>query len=275
MFNILFKKTPVKAVVGLAMLVAATVLMPKDSHASTILFIDDDKGQTGETTWLGTLSSLGYAVTYEKISADGQPTSNLSAYNAVIWSNGDAAYSNLTASNVSLLSGYLNNGGHLLYGGGHSVYQESYAQSFIQSYLGLKNYANTMPMLNNCGQTASASGALGNVTLQCMTTGSYSSMMSGFNANLNTTSELLTLNAGNLNYSVGTAIAAINTTNTYSAATWAFDLNQVAAGNRAAVLSGTLNELLGSNPVPEPSSVALFGVGMALLALVAGRRRRD
>jgi hypothetical protein len=156
---------------ALAALAATAAAGP--AHASAILFIDDSKGQIGQAAWLTALNALGHTTTYQAISADGNPVANLSAYDAVIWSNGDAAYSNLTAANVSTLTAYLNAGGHLLYGGGHSLYEENNAQSFIQTYLGLSAYQYNMPMIQNCGSTAASAGAIGPVALQCSASGVY------------------------------------------------------------------------------------------------------
>ncbi|MDO9074318.1 MAG: PEP-CTERM sorting domain-containing protein [Rubrivivax sp.] len=258
------------------LLLGAAMLAPLASHASAILFIDDDRGQSGSTTWLSTLATLGHTVTYEAISASGQPTSNLGLFDAVIWSNGDAAYDNLTASNVTLLTSYLNGGGRLLYGGGHSVFSETQAQAFIQGYLGLGSYGSDMPTFMNCANTATATGALGSVTLNCMSTGAYKDMMSGFNAVLPTASDLLVLNAQNIMFhggAQGTAIASINVAGNYRAATWGFDLNHVAAGQRASVLASTLSALqVTTQSVPEPGTLALGAV--ALFGLAATRRRQ-
>lgn len=252
---------------------SAVLLTAGAANAAAVLLIDDDQGQAGSSTWTSTLAALGHSVTVETLAATGNPVSNLSSYQAVIWSNGDAAYTNLTAANVTALTNYLNGGGRLLYGGAHSVYDETAAHGFIQNYLGLKQYQGTMPTISNCGGTASASGALGNVTLQCMSTGFWNNMMSGFHANLPTTTDLLLVNAGNIS-DVGMAIGAINETSTYRAMTWGFDLNQVAAGQRAAVLDSALDRLLApaAGTVPEPAGVAL--TGLALAAMAMGRRKK-
>ncbi|HEY4635330.1 MAG TPA: tandem-95 repeat protein, partial [Rhodospirillales bacterium] len=89
-----------------------------------ILFVDDDGGLTGESIWLTALNAAGYTVDYEAISVNGNPVNGLSGYDAVIWSVGDRAYTNLTGQNVTTLQGYLNGGGKLLYAGGHSLYEE-------------------------------------------------------------------------------------------------------------------------------------------------------
>lgn len=252
---------------ALAALVAVSAAAP--AHASAILFINDSKGQNGQAAWLTSLSALAHTTTYMSISADGNPAANLAAYDAVIWSNGDAAYSNLTSDNVATLTTFLDGGGHLLYGGGHSLYEESHAQAFIQTYLGVSAYPYNMPMFQNCGATAATSGAIGPVALQCSSTGQYGSMLTAFNADGVT--ELLSLEPGNMDFAVGShAIAALHDGGSYRAATWGFDLNHVVTAERTAVLGATLDRLLG-NSVPEPTTLALSALALAALALRSRR----
>ena len=236
-----------------------------------ILFVDDDGGLNGQGTWLSALGAAGYTVDYEAISVDGNPVNALSGYDAVIWSVGDRAYTNLTAQNVTTLQGYLNGGGKLLYAGGHSLYEEPNATGtgFAANYLGVSSYQYNMPTFINGGQPIAADGELGSTTLHVWSGGWYTSMLSGFDASAPDARALLTLQPGNwYDYSAGTAdddIAAINVTSTFSAATWGFDLNHVDGAQQGQVLDGTLSALgLGNTlTVNEDETLALAGLSVS------------
>jgi PEP-CTERM motif len=254
------------------LVLGGAVLLANGAHAAAILFVDDDKGQTGNAAWLSALSTLGHNVTYEAISADGQPVSNLSAYDAVVWSNGDAAYTNLTAANVSLLTAYLNGGGRLMYGGGHSLYDESPSAQFAQNYLGVSSYQYNMPMFNSCSGAATATGSMGPLSMTCSATGQYSNMLTAFAVTGANASELLALGTGFNNYNTNSdAIAALNVGNGYRALTLGFDINHVAQADRARFVGSAMNSLLG-NQVPEPATMSLLALTFG--ALVATQRRR-
>lgn len=220
-------------------------------RGGTILFVDDDRGLNGQSTWLTALAAKGYTVDYEAIAANGDPVRDLAGYGAVIWSNGDQAYTNLTAENVATLQAYLNSGGRLLYAGGHNLYSEPYVGAFAQNYLGVNNYQGNMPYIN---AGTPASGELGPVTLSPWAGGYYGgTMLSGFYANGGTSRTLLEFSNGN-------DIAAINSTSTFRAATWGFDLNQLDAAYRNNVLDGTLKALGISLATNEDTALSLAGL---------------
>ncbi|RYY25477.1 MAG: tandem-95 repeat protein [Sphingomonadales bacterium] len=227
---------------------APTIVSSTVNASPRILLVDDDRGLAGTSTWQSTLTSLGYTFTTEVIASEGNPTANLANYDIVIWSNGDRAYSNLTAQNVSTLTAYLNGGGNLLYAGGHSVYDETSAQSFIQNQLGLTFYQYNMPTFSNRAAPIYATDATGaQIQLNVWAGGEYDDMFSGFQAGAATARALLELNPGNWSGDAAhNDIAVINDKGTYRAATWGFDLNHVDAAQRGAVLDATLKALSGS-----------------------------
>ena len=207
------------------------------SSPSKVLFIDDDRGLSGEGTWLNLLQALGHDVTREVIAANGNPASDLSQYDLVIWSNGDQAYDNLTAQNVTTLSNYLNDGGRLLYGGGHSVYSENFIASFAAQYLGISAYHNNMPFIAANGTATGSDGT--SYTLVDWAGGYHNgTMISAFNAL--TAQSLLTLNGWNTSMD---DIAAVYTGLNFAAATWGFDINQLSAAQRLEFLEKTLEAL--------------------------------
>jgi choice-of-anchor C domain-containing protein len=225
-------------------------------RGGTILFVDDDRGLNGQSTWLTALAAKGYTVDYEAIAANGDPVRDLTGYGAVIWSNGDQAYTNLTAENVATLQAYLNSGGRLLYAGGHDLYDEPYvtAAGFAQNYLGVNNYNYNMPYIS---AGTPASGELGAVTLSPWAGGYYGgTMISGFNAIGGTSRTLLELTGGN-------DIAAINSTSTFRAATWSFDLNQLDAPYRNNVLDQTLKALGIGLSTNEDTPLSLAGLAVS------------
>ncbi|HYD62874.1 MAG TPA: VCBS domain-containing protein [Noviherbaspirillum sp.] len=225
-----------------------------------ILFVDDDGGVTSNVTWTNTLQSLGYTFDVQTLAVNGNP-SNLQNYDLVIWSVSDRAYSNLTSQNVSTLTSYLNAGGDLIYAGGHNLYEEPAAASFIQNYLGLSNYQYNMPSVNAQAHLH-ASGPGGSYTLSDFSdnpgfTSVYGgTMMSAFRASQPTTRLLMEItsggahagHSGSANFDItNNDIAAINDKGTYRAATLGFDLNQLDPQYRSAFLDQVVQLVGGSS----------------------------
>ncbi|MCJ8295494.1 MAG: PEP-CTERM sorting domain-containing protein [Colwellia sp.] len=248
-----------KALIGIIFFVSCLFNV---SNAGMILFVDDTDGRGTSSTWLTSLSNLGYSYHYEAISVNGNPISILNNYDAVIWSIGDRAFENLTTTNVSTLQTYLDGGGNLLYAGGHSVYDEDFAGSFIDTYLGLSGYDFNMPSFNNSSISNGTGHSITGTNiydLQVMPapTTHGGTMMSAFN--VSTAESMMTSPAG------GPFIAAVNETEIYSAMTWGFDLNMLAQqSEREQLLGDSLSYMI--TPVPEPSTLAIFALGMMGLA---------
>jgi hypothetical protein len=219
-----------------------------DGAEPNVLFVDDDAGVSSDAAWTQALKALGYDVTYEAIAVNGDPVHDLIDYDIVIWSVSDRAYSNLTAENVQTLTSYLNQGGNLLYAGGHNVYEEPAASSFIADQLGLSTFNHNMPYLGGNGSVA-ASGAGGTYTLGDMSDSGLTShyggtMISAFDTSAPTATKLMDITNG----SSANDIAAINITSDYRAATWSFDLSQLDANYRLEFLGDTLRLLEGQDP---------------------------
>lgn len=217
-----------------------------------VLLVDDDEGLTETGTWTNTLDDLSITNDLDVVSTDGDPALQLENYTVVIWSIGDRDTNNLTPSNISLLSTYLDNGGRLLYSGGHNVYSESLAgvAAFINTYLGLSAYNFNMPtFLNNslsvstAGSGHSAAGST-TYTLWFWAGGQYGNMFSGFYAGLPSATGLLDHQSANLDKS-GAAdfngfLGMANDPGVYKTVTWGFDLNHVDPADRQELLSMAL-----------------------------------
>ncbi len=212
--------------------------------ASSILFVDDDRSLNGQGTWLQVLNDLGYInVTYEEIPADGNPTNALGDFDGVIWSNGDQAYTNLTAENVSALTAYLDAGGNLLYAGGHNLYSEPNVSNFAPNYLGVASYTENMPYVTSY---PNAVGIDGSYTLNDWSGGFYGgTMISAFAA----TSSTIFMELSGWNAEAN-EIAVVKNTEIFNTATWGFDINQLGIAYRKTFLATTLNAMdLNANSV--------------------------
>ena len=212
-----------------------------DGEINSILFVDDSNtSRSWESTWFSALSNNGYDYDQTTLPVNGNPSQNLADYDLVIWSVSDRAYTNLTSQNVSTLTSYLQQGGKLLYAGGHSVYSEPFISSFASQYLGISSYQSNMPTINSGQNTAT--GPDGSYTLAPITGGVYNgTMMSAFNASGQFASSLMKVN----NWNSNNDIAAINDPGTFVTSTWGFDIAQLSAQYRDSFLGYTLDEMGG------------------------------
>ena len=240
------------------------------ASAAPVLYVDISNTGNQVSTWVADLSSLGYATTVLSLGHGADITAPLSSYSVVIVSNGDAAYTNLSANTVANLSSYLDSGGALLYAGAHSLYSEPNAGTFAPQYLGVSSYDSNMPMFSSDSATAVGNGAT--YSMSPWSGGDYQNMLSAFATNTGTTSELALADGWTNTTPGATSIAALHSTATYNAATWGFDINHLTTtSDQLAFLGQTLNELSPQN-VPEPGSLALVGAGTFGLGLL--RRRK-
>lgn len=264
------------------------------SLASPILFIDDDEGLSGETTWFDALSNLGYTYDSEVLGLDADPLANLSDYSAVIWSIGDRAFANLTEENVQAMQSYLEGGGSLLYSGGMSLYSEPHVGSLAADYFGLGFYAGNLSIFGNTTMNGTGNSFSGTsiYTVSPWLSGEYGSFMSGFQV---TTAQSMFFSPG---WSTGGPyVAAVNVTSDFIAMTWGFDINHISdqtqreqlLGTSLAYLSPTAlaqsqeelqaleaadepSEQSTVETVPEPAPLILFGLGLLGLGLLRKRR---
>lgn len=214
-----------------------------------ILFVDDDRGDPGETTWLAGLTAAGYSYDYEVIAASGNPVADLSLYRLVIWSIGERDTGNLTALNVTTLTTFLNLGGRsLLYGGAHSLYSENAAAAFITNYLGVATYTNNMPQLSTPSSIAVGVGGPlqgQNYTWRDWPGVSYGDMLSAWHTTASTATALLQVSSDVQNYNAAAKdIITLNNAATFKAMTWGIDLNHIDSAQRQQLLNDCLSLLL-------------------------------
>lgn len=215
-----------------------------------ILVVDDDEGLAGTITWIDTLTAMGFSPDIEVVPLDGDPATNLDPYRIVIWTIGDQAFDNLQPANVTRLSAYLDNGGRLLYSGGHGVYSEPAAAGFIGAYLGLTATNLHMPTFLNSALPANATGqghpivGADTYTFWVWPGGAFQNMFSGMYIGLPTATGLLDHQPANLSNSgapdYNGYLAAVNVTGSYKAVTWGFDINHLDPGDRQKLLAGTI-----------------------------------
>ena len=214
-----------------------------DGEISSILFVDDSNDRSWKSLWFSSLDANGYDYDQTTIGVNNNPSQDLNNYDLVIWSVGDRANTNLTSQNVSTLTSYLQQGGKLLYAGGHSVYSEPNISSFASQYLGISNYQSNMPTIS--ANLNSAVGPDGSYTLNSYPGGTYGgTMLSAFNASGSTSTMLMEIPNWSV-YNYSNDIASINDPGTFVAATWGFDLAQLAAQQRDDFLGYTLEEMGG------------------------------
>ncbi len=236
-----------------------------------VLLIDDSEGLAIQSAWTNSLTNLSHSVTVETLATNGNPTSNLTQYDLVIWSVGDRAYENLTTLNWSTMTQYVNDGGKLIYAGGHSVYQENLVgHPTIESFFGVTNTAGNMPMwgTNTSITGTSASTAFGTESYQIVqdwTGGEYGDMFSGFGVSTGTA---LVNQPIVTNGAPGPYVVAQNASG--SAQLWGLDINHIAASDRDIFLQNSLEALA----IPEPSMLGLY-LGVVALATIAQRRKQD
>lgn len=220
-----------------------------DGQINSVLFIDDsgNRSQNWKNAWFGALSQNGYTYDQETmLSYNGNPSSNLNDYDLVIWSVSDRAYTNLTPTNINTMINYLDQGGRLLYAGGHSVYSEPYLNhgGFASQYLGITDYQNNMPTISNTNAGWHiASGPDGNYTLSPEPGAYYGGTMTSAFGTYGTAVSLMQLD--NWTVRANNDIVVVNDTGDFVSSTWGFDMAQLDATYRTDFLGYTLDEMGG------------------------------
>jgi len=256
------------------------------ASASPILFIDDDEGLSGESSWFSSMTNLGYTFDVETLGLDGNPLANLAQYSAVIWSVGDRGYNNLTAQNVQAMKTYLDQGGSLLYSGGMSLFYEPQANALATDYFGLSSYHANLSIFGETSMNGTGGSVVGSriYSVSPWVGGEYGIFMSGFNTG---SAQSMFLNPS---WSTGGPYSsAVNVRDNFSAMVWGFDLNHLSfQDEREELLGASLSflsptaydqsqeeiaaEESGDTTIAEPAPLALIGLG--LFGMFFMRKRR-
>lgn len=254
---------------ALVMVLVALGAFSGNANAVNVLLVDDSEGQPVQLAWVTTLESLGHSVVVEAVTLDGNPSANFSDYDLVIWTVGDRAYGNLTSSNWAKITSYADQGGKILYAGGHSVFEEFLVgHAAIEAFFGVTNTHLNMPMwganttISGTGESP-VFGTAAYSIVQDWAGGEWGDMFSGFGVS---TATPIINQPTVINGAPGPYIVAQNSAGT--AQLWGLDLNHIVPADREEFLGKAMTNLA----VPEPTSAILIGLGLGALLL---RRKRS